>query len=290
MADAGSPLRASAARTRQRLRGNRLATVGLVILSGTLIVAALAPLIAPYQVDAMGVGDRLAGPSLAHPFGTDRYGRDLFSRVVMGTRIAATVALSVPALAAAIGVPVGLFAADRQGLIGAGLMRVMDALFAFPAVLLGLTLVAVFGQSLTNIVVALAIVFVPQFARVTRSAAVEVVEDAHVAAARAMGASRARVLAVHVFPFCLSAVLVQASTTAGLAIILESSLSFLGVGVPPPRPSWGTMLRAGKGFLETAPWYSAFPGLAIVVTVMGFNLLGDGLRDAFDPRSGGGRF
>ncbi|WP_049979810.1 ABC transporter permease [Halolamina rubra] len=165
-------------------------------------------------------------------------------------------------------------------------MRLMDSIFAFPAILLGLTLVAVFGQSLTNIVAALGIVYIPQFARVTRGSAVSVVEEEHVRVARSLGASHARIVLVHVLPFCLSAILVQATVTAALAIVLESSLSFLGVGVPSPTPSWGSILRVGKGYVDSGEWwYSVFPGVAIVVAVLGFNLLGDGLRDVLDPRT-----
>jgi ABC-type dipeptide/oligopeptide/nickel transport system permease subunit len=196
------------------------------------------------------------------------------------------VAVLTPLVAMSVGVPVGLLAGYYGGRLDDALMRVMDSIFAFPTILLGLTLVAVFGQSLTNIVLALGIVFVPQFARITRGSALSVSRENHVKVARSLGASDARILALHVFPFCLSSILVQATITAALAIILESSLSFLGVGVPPPRPSWGGMLRVGKGFVGSGEWwYSVFPGLAIVLSVLGFNLLGDGLRSVLDPRT-----
>ncbi|MFB6112402.1 MAG: ABC transporter permease [Halobacteriaceae archaeon] len=275
-----------ARRTIRRLRRNRLATVGFVVLGSFLIVAVLAPVIAPYGYAETNVPDRLEGPSLSHPFGTDQYGRDIFSRVVFGARIALQVALAVPLVAMLVGVPIGLLAGYYGGRLDNTLMRVMDAIFAFPSILLGLTLVAVFGQSLVNIVIALGIVFIPQFARITRGSAMSVAREDHVKVARSMGASDLRILGLHVLPFCVSAILVQASITAALAIVLESSLSFLGVGVPPPRPSWGAMLRVGKGFISSGQWwYSVFPGLGIVFSVLGFNLLGDGLRDVLDPRT-----
>ncbi|WP_079978582.1 ABC transporter permease [Halolamina sediminis] len=269
-----------------RFRRNNLAMGGLVVTTGFLLLALLAPVLAPYDPAAVDVPARLQGPSLAHPFGTDRYGRDLFSRVLYGARIALQVAVATPLVAGAVGVPIGLVAGYVGGRVDDALMRLMDSIFAFPAILLGLTLVAVFGQSLTNIVAALGIVYIPQFARVTRGSAVSVVEEEHVRVARSLGASHARILLVHVLPFCLSAILVQATVTAALAIVLESSLSFLGVGVPSPRPSWGSILRVGKGYVDSGEWwYSVFPGVAIVIAVLGFNLLGDGLRDVLDPRT-----
>ena len=281
-----SPLVRRARAFTRRFRRNKLAMGGLVVTAGVLLLALLAPVLAPYDPAAVDVPARLQGPSLAHPFGTDRYGRDLFSRVLYGARIALQVAVATPLVAGAVGVPIGLVAGYVGGRVDDALMRLMDSIFAFPAILLGLTLVAVFGQSLTNIVVALGIVYIPQFARVTRGSAVSVVEEEHVRVARSLGASHARIVLVHVLPFCLSAILVQATVTAALAIVLESSLSFLGVGVPSPRPSWGSILRVGKGYVDSGEWwYSVFPGVAIVIAVLGFNLLGDGLRDVLDPRT-----
>ncbi|GAB7014090.1 ABC transporter permease [Halolamina salina] len=283
---ADSPLRRRGRAFAARFRQNNLAMGGLVVTTGFLLIALLAPVLAPYDPAAVDVPARLQGPSLAHPFGTDRYGRDLFSRVLFGARIALQVAVATPLVAGAVGVPIGLVAGYVGGRVDDALMRLMDSIFAFPAILLGLTLVAVFGQSLTNIVAALGIVYIPQFARVTRGSAVSVVEEEHVRVARSLGASHFRILLVHVLPFCLSAILVQATVTAALAIVLESSLSFLGVGVPSPRPSWGSILRVGKGYVDSGEWwYSVFPGVAIVIAVLGFNLLGDGLRDVLDPRT-----
>lgn len=285
-ADTSRPAVRRARRTAGRMRRNRLALFGIVVLGFFLIVAVFAPVIAPYGFAETNVPDRLQGPSETHPFGTDQYGRDIFSRVVYGARIAFQVAVAVPLVAMVVGVPVGLLAGYYGGRIDNVLMRLMDSIFAFPSILLGLTLVAVFGQSLVNIVVALGIVFIPQFARITRGSAMSAAKEDHVKVAKSMGASDVRILGLHVLPFCISAILVQASIVAALAIVLESSLSFLGVGVPPPRPSWGAMLRVGKGFISSGQWwYSVFPGLGIVFSVLGFNLLGDGLRDVLDPRT-----
>lgn len=274
------------ARFAVRFRQNQLAVLGLGVLTIFVFVAAFAPYIVPYDPASTNIPNRLAPPSFDHPMGTDRYGRDIFSRVVLGTRIAFQVAVATPAVAITVGVPIGLVSGYFGGRIDDGLMRLMDAIFAFPSILLGLTLVAVFGQSLTNIVLALGIVFIPQFARITRGSAMSAASEEHVKVARSLGASHLRILGLHVLPFCVSAILVQATIVAALAIILESSLSFLGVGVPPPTPSWGAILRVGKGFVNSGEWwYSVFPGLAIVFSVMGFNLLGDGLRSVLDPRT-----
>jgi ABC-type dipeptide/oligopeptide/nickel transport system permease subunit len=269
-----------------RFRRNRLAVAGLVVMSAFVLVAVLSPILAPYDPAAVDVPNKLQAPSADHPFGTDRYGRDMLSRTLLGARIAVQVAVATPLVAMSIGVPIGLIAGYTGGRTDDVLMRLMDAIFAFPTILLGLTLVAVFGQSLTNIILALGIVFIPQFARITRGSAVSVSQEEHVRVAKSLGASNTRILLLHVLPFCISAILVQATITAALAIILESSLSFLGVGVPPPQPSWGSMLRVGKGYINSGEWwYSVFPGVAIVISVLGFNLLGDGLRDVLDPRS-----
>lgn len=284
--DVESPWRRRVTRFGARFRANRLAMVGATVTLTFIVIALIAPKIVPYDPTAMNVPNRLAPPSAAHPFGTDQYGRDIFSRTLVGSRVAMKVAFAVPAVAAAVGVPIGLAAGYAGGWVENALMRVMDAIFAFPAILLGLTIVAVFGQGLTNIVVALGIVFIPQFARVTRSAALSAAREDHVKAAKSLGASHLRILGLHVFPFCLSSILVQATITGALSIIVAASLSFLGVGIQPPNPSWGIMLRTGKGFLDTAWWYSVFPGLFIVCSVLGFNLLGDGLRDVLDPRTG----
>jgi len=272
-----------------RFRKSRLAMAGAGVFSTFVLLGIFGPYIAPHDPTVMNTGNALASPSATHPFGTDNFGRDILSRVLAGTRIALTVAVFVPIVSMAIGVPVGLVSGYFGGWTDNVLMRIMDSFFAFPAILLGLTLVAVFGQGLRNIVIAIGIVFIPQFARITRGSAASAAKEEHVKAARSSGASHLRILSVHVLPFCISAIMVQASITAAIAILIEASLSFLGVGIPAPNPSWGTMLQVAKGYLESAWWFGFFPGVAIVFAVLGFNLLGDGLRDVLDPRMGPNR-
>ncbi len=272
-----------------RFRKSRLAMLGAGVLSTFVFLGIFGPYLTPHDPAVMNTGNALASPSIQHPFGTDNFGRDILSRVLAGARIALTVALFVPVVSMLIGVPVGLVSGYFGGWIDNSLMRVMDSLFAFPAILLGLTLVAVFGQGLRNIIIAIGIVFIPQFARITRGSAASAAKEEHVKAARSMGASHTRILLYHILPFCVSAIMVQASITAAIAILVEASLSFLGVGIPAPAPSWGAMLQVAKGYVESAWWFGLFPGLAIIFAVLGFNLLGDGLRDVLDPRMGPNR-
>ena len=269
----------------RRFKNSQLAVVGSVIFSAFALVGIFGPIVAPYDPAAIETSNRLAGPSLEHPMGTDHFGRDIFSRVLAGARIALIVAVSVPVLSMSLGVPIGLISGYFGGWIDNTLMRFMDSLFAFPSILLALTLVAIFGTGLTNIIVAMAIVFIPVFARITRGSAVSASQQEHVKAAQALGCSHLRILGVHVLPFCLSAILVQATITAAAAILIEASLSFLGVGIQPPDPSWGAELQVAREYMHDAWWFALFPGLAIVFAVMGFNLLGDGLRDVLDPRT-----
>ena len=282
--DAQSPTRRRLELFWNRFKRSKLAVVGASILSIFFVLGIFGPIIAPHDPAAMDTANTLASPSLSHPMGTDHYGRDVFSRILTGTRIALIVAVCVPLFAMAIGVPVGLIAGYFGGWIDNTLMRVMDSLFAFPAILLALTLIAVLGTGLQNIIVAVGIVVIPQFARITRGSAISATQEEHVKAAKALGGSDLRIIALHVFPFCLSAIMVQATITAAAAILVEASLSFLGVGIQPPEPSWGAELQVAKGYLDHAWWFGFFPGIAIVFAVLGFNLLGDGLRDVLDPR------
>lgn len=290
----GTQSRRAATRRRIRLfvarfRQSKLAMMGAGVLSAFVFLGIFGPYLTPHDPTVMNTGNALAPPSAQHPFGTDNFGRDILSRVLAGTRIALTVAVFVPLVSMSVGVPVGLVSGYFGGWIDNSLMRIMDSLFAFPAILLGLTLVAVFGQGLRNIIIAIGIVFIPQFARITRGSAASAAKEDHVKAARSVGASHTRILLYHILPFCVSAILVQASITAAIAILIEASLSFLGVGIPAPAPSWGAMLQVAKGYIESAWWFGFFPGLAIIFAVLGFNLLGDGLRDVLDPRMGPNR-
>ncbi|MGH2375322.1 MAG: ABC transporter permease [bacterium] len=268
----------------RRFLRNRVAPIGLVIIGGSILVAALAPSIVPHDIRRMSPQNALAPPSSIYLFGTDEFGRDVFSRVIVGSRISLVVAFLSVLTALALGTTVGLAAGYYGGWWDGVSMRAMDVIFAFPAILLAIAIMAVLGTSLFNLVIAIGIVYTPQFARVARAAALGVRSLEFVEAARALGLDNLRIVGRHIIPNVLAPVIVQVSLSLSLAILSESALSFLGLGTQPPTPSWGNMLSEGRQFLELAPWNAVFPGLAIMVVVLGFNLLGDGLRDLLDPR------
>jgi peptide/nickel transport system permease protein len=255
-----------------------LAVVGLVG------VAALgAPWLAPYSPTEMHV-DLLAPPSARHLFGTDDLGRDVLSRVIHGASVSVLVGVISMGTAAVVGVPLGLLSGYRGGLVDTLIMRLLDGLMAFPAILLAIAIMAVLGPSLQNAMLAIGVIYIPPFARIVRASVLSLREREFVDAARALGAGALRIVGRHVLPNCLSPVIVQASLGMGYAILVEAALSFLGLGVQPPQASWGSMLAEGRGFLDRAPWFATFPGLAIFVTVLGLNFVGDRLREALDPR------
>lgn len=268
----------------RRFVRNRVAPIGLVIVVASVVVAMLAPVIAPYDVRRMSPQESLVPPSARYVFGTDEFGRDVFSRVLAGARISLLVAILSVATALALGTTLGLAAGFYGGWWDSVSMRAMDIIFAFPAILLAIAIMAVLGTSLLNLVIAIGIVYTPQFARVARAAALSVRSLEFVDAARALGLGNVQIIRCHVIPNVLAPVIVQVSLSLSLAILSESALSFLGLGTQPPTPSWGNMLSEGRQFLELAPWNAVFPGLAIMLVVLGFNLLGDGLRDLLDPR------
>jgi peptide/nickel transport system permease protein len=263
---------------------NRVAPLGLVIITVGIAVAVLAPLLAPFDARSIASREALVAPGGRHLFGTDGFGRDVFSRVLMGARISLLVAFLSVVIALTLGTTLGLTAGFYGGWWDSVSMRVMDVVFAFPAILLAIALMAVLGTSLFNLVIAIGIVYTPQFARVGRAAALTIRSQEFVDAARALGLDNARILWRHIAPNALAPITVQVSLSLSLAILSESALSFLGLGTQPPTPSWGNMLSEGRQFLELAPWNAIFPGLAIMIAVLGFNLLGDGLRDLLDPR------
>ncbi|WP_136591085.1 ABC transporter permease [Salinigranum halophilum] len=278
------PKRERAARFARKFRSNTKAMVGLSLVLLLVLVAVFAPIIAPYPVAETSIEDRTEAPSLEHPFGTDDLGRDIFSRVVMGSRISLYVGFGAISGALVVGAVLGVVAGYSGGIVDEILMRVMDAAMAFPPVLLALTLLVVLGPELSNVVIALAFVYTPYIARVTRSAALAERSEAYVEAAVARGEGDSRIVFSEVLPNCMAPILVQGSLNVSFAILAEASLSFLGLGAQPPRPSWGLMINTGRGFMETAPWMLLFPALAIGIAVVGFNMLGDGLRDVLDPK------
>ncbi|MDR7555660.1 MAG: ABC transporter permease [Armatimonadota bacterium] len=268
----------------RRFWRTRVAPLGLAIVLAAVGVAVAAPWLAPHDVRAMHPEDSLQPPGPRYWFGTDEFGRDVFSRVLVGSRISLVVAFLSVLTALALGTTLGLAAGYYGGRWDVIAMRAMDVLFAFPAILLAIAIMAVLGVSVVNLVLAIGIVYTPQFARVARAAALTVRGLEFVDAARALGLHHLRILWRHVLPNVLPPVIVQVSLSLSLAILSESALSFLGLGTQPPTPSWGNMLSEGRQFLELAPWNAVFPGLAIMLVVLGFNLLGDGLRDLLDPR------
>ncbi|WP_137285044.1 ABC transporter permease [Halorussus salinisoli] len=262
------------------------AQISLWAIISLILIAGAAPIITPYSPSAQDYDASLAGPSIDHPFGTDLTGRDVFTRLVFGARASLLVGLVAVGLAIAAGVPLGSIAGytDRSWL-DESIMRLMDMIISVPALVLGLALVGTLGASLENVILVIGIVYAPQYARVIRGQVLKVKEEEYVEAAKNTGLGHMTILRKHILPNAFAPVLVQATYHIATAIIIEASLSFLGLGVQPPTPTWGRMIANGRGYLPDAWWISTFPGLAIMITVLAFNLLGDGLRDEFDPRS-----
>jgi peptide/nickel transport system permease protein len=267
-----------------QFRRSHVGLVGAVLVCAFVLVAALAPLLSPYDPVSADFANVLSPPARAHPFGTDDIGRDILSRVVYGSRISLQAGLFTVAVALCIGLPLGLVAGYLGGRVDNVIMRGLEVILSFPGLVLALGITAVLGPKLIHALFAIGVVFVPNFARLIRAQVLSVKEHDFVAAARALGASDRRLVILHILPNCLAPLLVQCSFSVAFGILTEAALSFLGMGTQPPTPSWGIMLSAGRGYLEQAPWLGAFPGLAIFLAVLGFNLLGDGIRDALDPR------
>ena len=256
---------------------------GAVIVLIVVIAAIVGPVVAPFDPATQEMALRLAGPTGLHWFGLDELGRDIFTRVLYGARISLLVGIVVVSVSATVGIALGAIAGYFGGRVDEAISRVIDILLAFPGLLLAIALVAVLGPSLTNVVLALTLIGWVGYARLVRGQVLRAREFEFVQAARALGATTPRILLRHVIPTTLPAVTVQATLGMGAAILNEASLSFLGLGVQPPTPSWGTMLNYGRGHLLDAPHLTIFPGVAIAVLVLGFNFLGDGLRDVLDP-------
>ncbi len=267
-----------------QLRRNRGAVAGLILLTAEILVALAAPWVAPYDPTAQDLLAPLQAPSWSHPFGTDEVGRDILSRLIYGARISLSVGLISVGIAGVGGVALGLVSGFFGGRIEEVILRSMDLMLAFPGILLALAIVAVLGPGLFNVMVAVGLSDIPSFTRLTRGQTLAIREMDYVSGARAIGCPDGRVLWRYILPNVLPALIVLATLRVATAILTASGLSFLGLGAQPPTPEWGAMLALGRTFLRQAWWITTFPGLAIMVTVLGINMLGDGLRDALDPR------
>ena len=277
-------LESPARRALRRLLQRKGAVAGLAVIATFVVLAVLAPLIVPYDPIATSWTLVRKPPSALHWFGTDDLGRDVLARVIYGARASLTAGVIAVAIALGVGVPFGLLAGYRGGFVDALISRITDAMLACPFLILAIALAAFLGPSLGNAMIAIGATTTPIFVRLTRGQTISVKVEDYVEAARAMGNPRWRIALFHILPNILPALLVQATLSIAVAIIAEAALSFLGLGQQPPAPSWGSMLNSAQRFLGNAPWMALWPGLAIFLVVLSFNLVGDGLRDALDPR------
>jgi ABC-type dipeptide/oligopeptide/nickel transport system permease subunit len=263
--------------------------IGALLAAAMIVMAAAAPLIAPMSPSAQFSNAVLKGPGAVggHWLGTDEFGRDILSRIIWGARVSLEVGLASVAIAFAIGVPLGILAGFRGGRVETGIMRGADMLMAFPTLLLALIIVTALGGSLINEILAIGVALLPNFVRLARSLSLTIRENDYIMAARAIGAGQLRLMARHVFPNALYALIVVASLYIATAIRTEAGLSFLGLGVPPPTPTWGNILSDGRQYIKCCPWITTFSGLAIMLAVLAFNIVGDALRDLLDPRMRG---
>lgn len=284
-AGALTPVSEPSTRTRmlRRLRRERKVTIGLAVLFVLAILAVFGPFIAPYHPDADDFAI-LAPPSLEHPLGTDSFGRDLLSRLIVGTRVSFSVGFLAAAAALLIGGTFGVMAGYYGRWVDSVISRATDLLWAFPVIILAVALVAIFGAGFRNVVIAIAVAFIDDFVRIVRGETLSLREEDFTMAAKALGAPDREVMLRHIGPNLVAPLTVQLSFAVGIGILTESTLTFLGLGVNPTTPTWGLALNEGRDFIRQAWWISVFPGLAIVITVMALNLLGDGLRDALDVR------
>lgn len=264
---------------------NRTALIGLVIIVLIILIAIAAPLLAPEDPIAQSTVDRLESPSLDHPFGRDDFGRDILSRVIYGTRIALLIGVISVVAGGIVGTAMGTVAGYKGGRIESAIMRVVDVLLAFPGLIVGLLILAVLGSGLIKLIVAIALVMTPRFARLAHGPTLSAKNADYIMAARAIGVRDLRMLRVHVLPNIVGELLVLGSLYVAWAIRIEAGLSFIGLGVSPPTPTWGQMIRDGTVYLADSPWFSLTPGIALLLTIMAFNLVGDGLRDILDPRA-----
>ena len=269
-----------------RLRRDKMAMLGLGILIAMIVLALLADVIADYDTAVIGMNmrERLQTPSAAHWFGTDGYGRDVFARIIHGSRLSLSLSIFAMAGAVAIGSIIGAVAGYYGGRVDNLLMRLMDILLAIPPMLMSISIVAALGHSMINLMIALSLAYIPVFARVIRSTILSIKGQEFIEAARACGTGDMRIILRHIIPNAIGPIIVQATLAMGSTILIISSLSFMGMGIQPPQPEWGTMLYEGRDLIRTSPYLVIFPGIAIALAVLSLNLLGDGLRDALDPR------
>jgi ABC-type dipeptide/oligopeptide/nickel transport system permease subunit len=263
---------------------SNMAIIGTFIVFVITITAIFTPYIATHDPYEMKFDEFLKAPSREHILGTDNFGRDIFSRIIYGTRISLEVGAISVTLGVLLGVPIGLISGYKGKQVDSLLMRLMDSVLAFPEFLLALTLVAIMGPTTVSVMIALGIVYMPITARVTRSRVLAEKEKEYVVAMHAIGQTPVKILFKNILPNCLPAIIIQSTINFAVAILVEAALSFLGIGTPPPTPSWGRMLHEAKGYIEIAPYTAIFPGIAITLAVLGFNMLGDGLREVLDPR------
>jgi peptide/nickel transport system permease protein len=264
-------------------RSARLRT-GFILIGSVLLAALLSLFWTPYATDAVDISNKLLAPSLAHPLGTDHFGRDVLSMIMVGARNSLLVALVAVGIGVGIGVPLGLFAAARPGLVGETIMRTNDVIFAFPSLLMAVMITAAYGVGAINAIVAIGIFNIPVFARVTRGAALSLWMREYILAARVAGKGPLLISVQHILPNLAGLLVVQAAIQFALAVVAEAGLSYVGLGVQPPMPSWGRMLAEAQTMIGFAPWLAVFPGLAIMILVYGFGLVGDGLSEHLDPR------
>ncbi|MCB0171406.1 MAG: ABC transporter permease, partial [Anaerolineae bacterium] len=262
----------------RRLRQQPLSIFSAILVCVLILTAIFGPLLAPYDPNDIDMANRFAPPSLEHPFGTDDFGRDILSRVMVGARVSLMVGIIAVGLSATVGSALGLLAGYMGRLTDEVIMRAMDILFAFPAILLAIAIMAALGRGVGNAMIAIGIVYIPIFARITRGSVLSVREEVYIEAARSIGSTDGRIMTRHILPNILSPIIVEITLSLSFAILAEAALSFFGLGTQPPDPSWGRMLSEGRAYFQQSVWLAIFPGLAIMLTVLGFNLLGDGLR------------
>lgn len=267
---------------------NASALIGLALVAAFLLLALIGPWIVPYPEDATGsvnLDIKLRSPSVEHWFGTDEVGRDIFTRVVLGCRLSLQIGLIIVLVAAGIGAPLGILAGYVGGWTREIIMRVTDVFLSVPGLVLAIAIVAALGSGMVNAMIALSLVWWPGYVRLLESKTLSLKNELYIDAARAVGASTARIVFVHILPNCVSPIIVKASMDMGMAILAAASLGFLGLGTQPPFPEWGAMISIARNYMPVWWWYAAFPGMAIFLTVLGFNLMGDGLRDVLDPKT-----